>query len=147
MITLTTTSLALILLLTIHHGSSLSSSSTRISSSTTAIRGANKYGHQNNSTILSPSDAAIKVGVKPTKEATKTEWQRAWKIHRFLMKPLHLFDNCHPQDSKLSLACLWWKSISGNDITSCVYDYSLSYDLLPPITRTIVSGKLVGWYP
>lgn len=28
-----------------------------------------------------------------------------------------------------------------------MYDYSLSYDLLPPVTRTIVSGKLVGCYP
>jgi hypothetical protein len=148
MVTSTTTSLALILLLTIHHVSSLSLSSTRISSSTTVIRGANKYGRTNNSTILSPSDAAIAVGVTPTKEATKTEWQRAWKIHRYLMKTiLHLFDNCYPQDSKLSLACLWWKAISGNDSTSCVYDYSLSYDLLPPFTRTIVSGKLVGLYP
>ena len=151
MITPTTTSLALLLLLTIHHGSSLSSStsSTRISSSTTVvIRGANKYGHTNNSTIQSPSDAAIQVGVTPTKDATKTEWQRAWKIHRYLMKTiLHLFDNCHPQDSKLSLACLWWKAISGNDITSCVYDYSLSYDLLPPVTRTIVSGKLCRFFP
>ena len=63
------------------------------------------------------------------------------------MKPLHLFDNCHPKDSKLSLACLWWKAISGNDVTSCVYDYSLSYDLLPPITRSIVSGRLCRWYP
>jgi hypothetical protein len=151
----TTTALALLLLLlTIHHvahslsSSSSTSSSTRISS-TVVIQGANKYGPTNNSTILSPSDAAIAVGVAPTKkDATKTEWQRAWKIHRYLMKTiLHRFDNCYPQDSKLSLACLWWKAISGNDVTSCVYDYSLSYDLLPPVTRTIVSGKLCRFYP
>jgi len=67
------------------------------------IRGANKYGISNNSTILGPADAALKVGVKPTKEATKKEWQMAWKLHRYMMKPLHMWDGCRPKDSKLAL--------------------------------------------
>ena len=67
------------------------------------IRGNNKYGTQNNSTILTPIDAAIKVSVQPTRNATKQEWQRAWKIHRYMMKILHKFDECKPTDSKLAL--------------------------------------------
>ena len=75
------------------------------------MRGNDKYGATNNSTILTPSDAAIKVGVRPTLEATKETWQRAWKLHRFMMKWLHYWDGCQPKDSKLALACLWWKAM------------------------------------
>lgn len=66
---------------------------------------ASKYGIANNSTILSPADAAASVGVRPTLEnATKGKWQRAWKLHRFMMKVLlHRFDSCRPGDSKLAL--------------------------------------------
>ena len=67
--------------------------------SSPTIRGS-KY---DNSTILTPVDAATKVNVKPTREATKQEWQRAWKLHRFMMKILHKFDGCKPKDSKLAL--------------------------------------------
>jgi len=111
--------------------------------SSTIIRGS-KY---ENSTILTPADAANTVNVKPTREATKQEWQRAWKLHRFMMKILHKFDGCKPKDSKLALACLWWKAIAGNDRTSPVYDYQLSYDLLPSITRWIVNRRICRFYP
>ena len=75
----------------------------RSSPSNNNIRG-NSYGTINNSTVLSPADAALAVGVKPTKpDATKHEWQRAWKIHRFMMKILHAVDGCKPKDSKLAL--------------------------------------------
>jgi len=63
------------------------------------------------------------------------------------MKPLHLGDGCRPKDSKLALACLWWKAIAGNDNSSPVHDYSLSYDLLPPVTRWIVSRRVCRFYP
>ena len=69
------------------------------------IRG-DKYGASNNSTILAPSDAAIKVGVEPTLEATKETWQRAWRLHRFMMRILHRFDKCQPKDSKLALCVI-----------------------------------------
>ena len=69
------------------------------SNKSSLIRGS-KY---ENSTILTPADAAVKVNVKPTREATKQEWQRAWKLHRFMMKILHKFDGCKPKDSKLAL--------------------------------------------
>jgi hypothetical protein len=36
---------------------------------------------------------------------------------------------------------------AGNDASSPVYDYKLSYDLLPPITRTIVHPMLSKFYP
>ena len=66
---------------------------------------ASNYGIANNSTVLSPVEAAASVGVRPTLEnATKGTWQRAWKLHRFMMKVvLHRFDRCRPGDSKLAL--------------------------------------------
>mmetsp|Transcript_9463 Transcript_9463/g.19000 ORF Transcript_9463/g.19000 Transcript_9463/m.19000 type:complete len:538 (+) Transcript_9463:206-1819(+) len=106
-----------------------------------------KYGMENNSTILTPSDAALKVGVVPTLEASKETWQRAYKFNRFMLRWLHYWDRCQPTDSKLALACLWWKAIAGNDSESPVYDYQLSYDLLPPITRWIVHRRFSKFYP
>jgi hypothetical protein len=68
-----------------------------------SVRG-DRYGASNNSTILTPTEAAGVVGVEPSIEATKETWQRAWRLHRFLMtKVLHRFDGCRPKDSKLSL--------------------------------------------
>ena len=67
-----------------------------------------------NSTILTPSDAALAVGVKPTMEASKATWQTAWKVHRFLLQyVLHsrVWDKCQMKDSKLALAVLWWKAM------------------------------------
>ena len=66
---------------------------------------ASHYGIANNSTILSPMDAAVAVGVRPTHEnATKGTWQRAWKLHRFMMRfILHKLDFCRPGDSNLAL--------------------------------------------
>ncbi len=66
---------------------------------------ASHYGIANNSTILSPMDAAVAVGVRPTlANATKGTWQRAWKLHRFLLRfLLHVFDLCRPGESKLAL--------------------------------------------
>ena len=109
------------------------------------IRG-DRYGAANNSTILAPSDAAIKVGVEPTMEASKEVWQRAWRIHRFLLPILYRFDRIQSEDVNHNLACLWWKAIAGNDLSSPVYDYQLSYDLLPPVTRWVVHRRLCRFY-
>lgn len=110
------------------------------------IRG-DRYGTANNSTILAPSDAAIKVGVEPTMEASKEVWQRAWRIHRFMLPILYRFDRVQSEDVNHNLACLWWKAIAGNDLSSPVYDYQLSYDLLPPISRGVVHRSLCHLYP
>ena len=69
--------------------------------------------HYNTTTILTPNDAAIAVGVKPTAEASKYTWQTAWRIHRFMLPILHyrLWDRCEMKDSKLALAVLWWKAM------------------------------------
>jgi O-methyltransferase involved in polyketide biosynthesis len=128
--------------------SASSSSSSSSLSSALSIRGEG-YGASNNSTILTPTEAAAIVGVKPAKfGATNTTWKRAWKVHRFMMtNVLHKFDSIQPTDSKLSLACLWWKALAANDSTSPVYDNRLAYDLLPPITRWIVSRRVCRFYP
>lgn len=112
------------------------------------IRGSNRYGSENNSTILSPEEAAAAVGVKPANpKATKKTWQRAWRLHKRMLPILHAFDRNKPPDSSLSLAVLWWKALSGNDESSPAYDGGLSYDLLPRGTRAIVSKRLRRFYP
>ena len=112
------------------------------------IRGSNRYGSENNSTILSPEEAAAAVGVKPANpKATKKTWQRAWRLHKRMLPILHAFDRNKPPDSSLSLAVLWWKALSGNDESSPAYDDGLSYDLLPRGTRAIVSKRLRRFYP
>lgn len=107
------------------------------------IRG-EKYGSKN-STLPSPAAIADRLGVKPTKEASSKTWQRAWKTHKKLIPLLHSTDGCRPPDSSLNLACMWWKSLSGNDKKSPVYDNGLAYDLLPSGWRNIV--RLRKLYP
>lgn len=98
-----------------------------------------------NSTIPPPSLIASKLNVKPTKDASAKQWQRAWKIHKKLLPILHSTDSCKPPDCSLNLACMWWKALSGNDVTSPVYDNGLAYDLLPSGWRRIL--KLRRWFP
>eukprot|EP00804_Cyclotella_cryptica_P014996 CCRYP_000607-RB/>CCRYP_000607-RB protein AED:0.05 eAED:0.05 QI:84/1/1/1/1/1/4/494/482 len=121
------------------------STSLAASSASDAVRGS-RY-QLADSTILTPCRAASAVGVRPTLEASKQTWQRAWRLHRALLPLLHCWDACRMKDSKLALACLWWKAISGNDASSPVYDHRLAYDLLPPVTRWIVHPTLCAWYP
>jgi hypothetical protein len=67
--------------------------------------------HYANTTILTPIDAASKVGVRPTLETSKEVWQRAWRLHKAVLPALHFWDACEMKDSKLALACLWWKAM------------------------------------
>jgi hypothetical protein len=89
-------SLLLLFLLSPLRSHSLASSSTAAAPSGSdakemgvIIRGADKYGTQNNSTILSPTYAALRVGVKPTK---------SWKGNEH-----GECIGCRPTDSKLAL--------------------------------------------
>ena len=112
------------------------------------IRGSSRYGSENNSTILSPAEAAAAVGVRPANpKATKGTWKRAWRFHKRMLPLLHVFDRNKPPDSSLSLAVLWWKALSGNDQSSPAYDDGLAYDLLPRGTRAVVSKRLRRFYP
>jgi len=112
------------------------------------VRGDNRYGSENNSTIPSPQEVADAVGVKPTNpKATAKTWQRAWRLHKRMLPVLHAFDRNKPPDSSLSLAVLWWKALSGNDASSPASDGGLSYDLLPRATRKIVSRTVRQFYP
>lgn len=54
---------------------------------------------------------------------------------------LHSTDRCKPPDSSLNIACMWWKSLSGSDKNSPVYDNGLAYDLLPSGWRNIVRPR------
>lgn len=101
-----------------------------------AVRG-ERYQSEN-STLPSPEIIAARLGVKPTKEASKKTWHRAIKIHKRLLPLLHSTDHCTPPDSSLNLACMWWKGLSGNDRSSPVYDNGLAYDFLPSGWRSII---------
>jgi len=113
------------------------------------IRG-DKYGLHNNSTIPTPQQVAELVGVKPSLDASKQTWKRAWVLQKRALPFLHFserFSRYKVVDSSLNLACLWWKALSGNDRLSLAYDDGLSFDLLPKFTRYIVHPKLVRRYP
>jgi len=85
--------------------------------------------------------------VKPPLEASKEAWQRAWKIQKRALPILHLFDRCKPSNSKLNLACIWWKALSGNDPSSPVFDSGLSHDFLPAKSRFVVGRFFLRFYP
>ena len=104
------------------------------------IRG-EQYGADNNSTIPTATQAAHAVGVRPALEASAATWKRAWNIQKAALPVLHWRDTCQPPDSKLSLACLWWKALSATDPTSPVYDpLGLAYDMLPSLSRNVIQG-------
>lgn len=105
-----------------------------------------KYSHPN-STIPTAREAATNLGVKPPLDAPARAYKRAWKIHRAAMPFLHFGDRCKPPDSSLSLMCLWWKALAANDPRSPVHDNSLTYDMLPSVTRLLVGPAAWRWYP
>jgi Leucine carboxyl methyltransferase len=96
------------------------------------------YGASKNSTILAARDAAAAVGVKPPDDAHAKKWKLAYTLQKYATPILHLIDRQKPPNSSLNLYCIWWKALSGNDKESPVYDHSLSFDLLPWGTRSIV---------
>jgi O-methyltransferase involved in polyketide biosynthesis len=100
-----------------------------------------------NSTIPTAHMAATNLGVLPPLEAPARAWKRAWMIHRAVMPLLHWGDRCKPPDSSLSLMCLWWKALAATDPKSPAFDNSLTYDLLPTMTRILVGKKLRRFYP
>jgi hypothetical protein len=105
------------------------------------IRGEKHYNTEN-----CPIIVAKRLGVQPTMiNASAKTWKRAWKIHKRLIPILHSTDSCKPSDSSLNIACMWWKSLSGNDKSSPVYDNKLAYDLLPSGWRNII--RLHKFYP
>jgi len=110
-------------------------------------RGSSRYGLANNSTIPTAQDAAARVAVRAPLDVPSKQWKRAWKIHRRAMPFLHFRDPHKPPDSSLSLMCLWWKALAANDPTSPAFDNSLTYDMLPSRTRSLVGKKLRRFYP
>ena len=69
-------------------------------------------------------------------------WVRstALRLHSWILPILHAFDECLSFDTCYNMHVLWWKAISGNDD-------GISYDLLPPFTRIIVSKPFRWLYP
>jgi O-methyltransferase involved in polyketide biosynthesis len=106
-----------------------------------------RYGLLNNSTIPTAQDAAARVGVRAPLDVPSKTWKRAWKIHRLAMPFLHFRDPHKPPDSSLSLMCLWWKALAANDPTSPAFDESLTYDMLPSVSRVLVGKRLRRLYP
>jgi len=111
------------------------------------VRGST-YGLENNSTIPTPEQIAQSLGVRPTKaNVTKNTWSTAWKLQKMMIPILHMFDSCKPVDSSLNLACMWWKALAGNDLSSPAYDNGLAYDMLPRFMRRVISQRMIRFYP
>lgn len=102
----------------------------------------NRLGDVNQLTKVS-----TQLNVQPPWNAPKWVWALAWRIHKFILPVLHAFDECRPSDTFVNLAVLWWKSISGNKWGSRTYDGGVAYDLLPSITRWMVTFPLCYLYP
>ena len=79
--------------------------------------------------------------------APRFVWSFAWKLQTFILPLLHYFDKCSSTDSFVNLPVLWWKAIASNNIFSRLYDQKVTYDLLPSITRLIVSFPFCLLYP
>ena len=79
--------------------------------------------------------------------APRFVWSFAWKLQTFILPLLHYFDKCASTDSFVNLPVLWWKAIASNNIFSRLYDQKVTYDLLPSITRLIVSFPFCLLYP
>ena len=93
------------------------------------------------------NQAATELKVAPPWNAPRFVWSYAWKLHQFMIPILHFFDRTTPKDSFINLPVLWWKAISGNRIGSKLYDNRIAFDLLPSITRYIVSFPLCYLFP
>jgi len=58
-----------------------------------------------------------------------------------------LLRQCSSADTCLNLNVLWWKAIAGNRRGTPSDDGGLAFDLLPPVTRTIVRWPLCLAFP
>ena len=87
-------------------------------------------------------------GAKMPWNAPKFVWTSAWAFHKFMLTHvLHRFDPCAPKDHCVNLSVLWWKAITGNKKGSVTDDQGLAYDLLPDLTRMVVSWPWAWFYP
>ena len=92
--------------------------------------------------------ASTCTGVAPPWNAPKFVWRNAWTFHQFMLQyVLHRFDPCRPADNCVNLSVLWWKAITGNRKGSVTDDQGLAYDLLPDLTRLLVSWPWAWLYP
>lgn len=79
-------------------------------------------------------------------KAPRWLWKLAWLVGHRALPLLHHFDRCRPTDTNVNLWVCWLKAIVGNSPFG-FNDRRLAYDLLPPITRRVVSRPLAWLYP
>ena len=93
------------------------------------------------------SEVAQRAGVRdPPWKAPRWVWAFVWRSGKRSLKLLHRRDDCAPTDTNVNLMVCWLKAIGGNHWRG-IDDSGLSYDLLPPVTRRIVSKPLASLYP
>jgi hypothetical protein len=85
--------------------------------------------------------------ILPPWNAPRFIWLLALKLQNIFLPMLHLFDKCATNDICFNLSVLWWKAISGNIKHSSTDDGGIAYDLLPSITRLLVSYPFCLLYP
>ena len=85
-------------------------------------------------------------GVPPPLRAPKWAWKAAWAVGKHALPVLHRWDDCAPSDTNVNLWVCWMKAIVGNSMFG-IDDRRLAYDLLPSVTRKVVSRPLASLYP
>lgn len=83
---------------------------------------------------------AQQLGVKPgMMDFSPRFWKFAWRMHGRLLPLLHYWDKARTADLDNCLKVLWCKALVGLDQRSPAYDGGLAYDMLPSVTRRLVT--------
>ena len=97
--------------------------------------------------MLPLPEIAAAVGIAPPISAPRWLWQAAWRGGKRALPLLHRWDPVAPANTCQNAMVLWLKAIAGNRKRGGYPDGGLSYDLLPPVTRRLMSPPLVRAYP
>lgn len=92
-------------------------------------------------------EVASRCGVDPPLHAPRWVWTVAWRAGKRALPLLHRWDACAATDTNVNLVVCWLKAIAGNRPRGGCPDGGIAYDLLPPVTRRLVSAPVARFYP
>eukprot|EP00747_Dinoflagellata_sp_TGD_P171038 gnl/TRDRNA2_/TRDRNA2_204069_c0_seq1.p1 gnl/TRDRNA2_/TRDRNA2_204069_c0~~gnl/TRDRNA2_/TRDRNA2_204069_c0_seq1.p1 ORF type:complete len:425 (-),score=31.38 gnl/TRDRNA2_/TRDRNA2_204069_c0_seq1:89-1363(-) len=83
----------------------------------------------------------------PWSSAPKWLWRTVWRGGQRAVPQLHRWDAAAPENTCVNLMVCWLKALSGNRRWTSSWDDGLAYDMLPPVTRWLVSWPLCLAFP
>ena len=92
------------------------------------------------------TEIGASLGVPAPMKAPTWVWKQAWNVGHKALPILHRWDKCAPTDTNVNLWVCWLKAIIGNSAFG-IDDRRLAYDLLPSVTRRVVSRPFASLYP